>query len=207
LTILFLILSYKAFLEWKHVRSTDALLFLISHILFTAALAFWTLSSVLFQAAQPRPLLNTLFISSLFVVSVSLYIVVQYRYWRLHKALQAYTVNDLIRKFADGAESFVQLAESTDRNDATKAWKAFDEIKQAYYELERRDPSLKALMPLLNSASDAVRLFAARRLLGKVEKESLATLAQLSLGQGYVAFKASEMAQLWKDGKLTDITV
>src|SRR5262249_23445902 len=139
------------------------------------SLLFWSyISSYIITIPNSFRAANSALIAFLIIAAVVSLWRIRVNYWSLDKKLKAMSERELVNQFAEGAKTCVRLAESANREDAAKAAQAVKDMKGAYFELKGRDPSLRLLHSLLADEDDVVKLYTARRLIDKYEKDSLA---------------------------------
>jgi hypothetical protein len=118
------------------------------------------LTTHFFKVSDPFREVNATTIIFGYACGVSLLIYVLLRNWLTTRKLKSLSDQELIDLFIAGSRVFVQSMEDARKQQNWKSWKAFTDIKQAYFEMERRDRTLTLMLPLLRHDSDAVRMFA-----------------------------------------------
>ena len=109
-------------------------------------------------------------------------------------------LTELIRKYVTSAKGYGRAIEigNTEESD-----KCFDEIESAFKDLRLQGRSgLEAISSLLQSESDAVKLWAAAHLLNYPEFKSLPILEQLRESPSILALTAEATLDHWKNGQL-----
>src|SRR6266436_3629493 len=149
---------------------------------------FWSYISMDFFSGWTRSL-NSTVIAVIELAAFSLFIFIQIKHQKFDEKMQSLSDRELVNQFAEGAKRHTQYVESKDEKGLKESRRGFSEMKNAYFELKRRDSSLVILRKLLGHESDAVRMWSARRLLDKYQEESLAVLDAMRNGSNYVSMK------------------
>jgi hypothetical protein len=84
----------------------------------------------------------------------------------------------------------------------TKQNQAFNALSTIFYEMKKRDPTLKGLYSLLKEPDDWIKITVARQLLGRPDGLALQTLETISQQNSEWSGYARNMASEWKSGKL-----
>jgi len=119
--------------------------------------------------------------------------------YRERAEIKKLTHTGLVNRYVDEARAFYRLW--IQRN---LAWQEEAKRKMAliYYEVKRRDPSLRLLYALLKEPDDWVRITVARQLLSKKNDAAINVLDTIAQQHSECSGFAQRMATQWRKGEL-----
>lgn len=197
-----LLLAGIAFLAWKKYQDKD---YLWLAGIFTINFIVKALNSFIKAFFQLTPEINIIIGGFSIVILAALVVLILKIAFGGHNAPKIHKLSDnaLIQEYIEAARLWEQRLNETkhsviiDRGD-----RSFDKTWAIYFEIKRRDPKLKILLPILHGREDRSRLLAARHLYTVVPQECEKVLGEISKKGGELGRIANALLVAKEKGEL-----
>lgn len=186
------VLAVRSYLSWRKEGYRCQQWYFILAAAITISTAWSYLVLAVFDVAGMTRSINFGIVDVSYALEIMVFVYIQLQV-RSSLHIQQWTDEQLKTGYISEVQDWKRTFGKTQNAQSKELTAAEAKLKMIYWEIQRRDPQLNLLLPLLNSEKDSVRLVAAGHLLKTVPEKAVPVLREIGSKGGDLGDVANKL--------------